>query len=688
MPRSSATRSDDAVPAAPAPTAAQLSVGRARRDWIKANASPPTNLGAALFCRLYGCCIIYFAHYTVPDYLHFLEHTTLVFPYSPWHRLPLIPIQNHLETLRQILLLSGGLLAVGVLPRIATLINLVLIGYFAQLDRTFYNNHYILMVQISFLLVLLDRRCVAWPWSGTAALPRWQLTYLRGLLLTPYAFGALAKLNYSWLLHSQPVLSWADNMLGELDTATNGLLSHYVDTYLPTDTDIVQPFSRVVCYSGLVFDAWLPYALLTSSTQSSRSVFTHTIAIVLCVLFNAMNKLWFGLGVFPYLNLCALLLFVERDSSSPQQDGGGEASPKKRPFGSRSSHTTTTIDEQWSFSRVLLTLLAIPHLLIPLRGYLWYSYDQSGLWTDEGHLYAWHMKLVEREGTLVLTVRGRVQDAASQDDQVEEDGDAMDDGDGSWRTWSLVPELDTALHTDQRGELPHNPSMLLTYSSTHLLPLFKQRGITNISIHASYSCVSVNGRTPQPLYMPSANLLEYAEEYNRVRADWSGYSGVGRFLHPWRSAGYANAVKSIAWSKGGGAAEALCNLREPPESRIALDSDTTYRWLYGPLLFSRQEKRDWPWVGRSRLPLLRPAEVKGDYDAAEDTPAVMAAAVRADKDVPPWADYRGSVVGVDVRMPPPLWVTACSYLHAAQSMWCPEDAPADDDDDDGAQALR
>ena len=46
--------------------------------------------------------------------------------------------------------------------------------------------------------------------------------------------------------------------------------------------------------------------------------------------------------------------------------------------------------------------------------------------------------------------------------------------------------------------------------------------------------------------MPSANLLEYAEEYNRVRADWSGYSGVGRFLHPWRSAGYANAVKSIA----------------------------------------------------------------------------------------------------------------------------------------------
>ena len=118
-------------------------------------------------------------------------------------------------------------------------------------------------------------------------------------------------------------------MLGELDTATNGLLSHYVDTYLHTDTDIVQPFSRVVCYSGLVFDAWLPYALLitssTPSTQSSRSVFTHTIAIVLCVLFNAMNKLWFGLGVFPFLNLCALLLFVERGSSSPQQDGSGEA---------------------------------------------------------------------------------------------------------------------------------------------------------------------------------------------------------------------------------------------------------------------------------------------------------------------------------------------------------------------------
>ena len=81
-------------------------------------------------------------------------------------------------------------------------------------------------------------------------------------------------------------------------------------------------------------------------------------------------------------------------------------SPKKRPFGSRSSHTTTTTDEQWSFSRVLLTLLAIPHLLIPLRGYLWYSYDQSGLWTDEGHLYAWHMKLVERRGRLYSQCEG------------------------------------------------------------------------------------------------------------------------------------------------------------------------------------------------------------------------------------------------------------------------------------------
>lgn len=188
--------------------------------------------------------------------------------------------------------------------------------------------------------------------------------------------------------------------------------------------------------------------------------------------------------------------------------------------------------------------------------------------------------------------------------------------------------------------------MLLAYAA-HVAELFRRRGVANVSVRAVYSCVSVNGRRAQALFLPEADLLDARAAYTSLHAEWSGFSGVGRFLHPWRSAGLVAAMAHLR-----GTPLHRCPLREPPPHQR--ESDRNLRWLYGPL-YSRPNKADWPWHGRSRLP------PEGRDDAAAPSCAESAAEPE-------------DVADADTRMPPPAWATACSYLHASSSVWCPEDA--------------
>ena len=164
----------------------------------------------------------------------------------------------------------------------------------------------------------------------------------------------------------------------------------------------------------------------------------------------------------------------------------------------------------------------------------------------------------------------------------------------------LIPETDTALHTDQAGELAYTPIMLLRYAE-HLEALLGLHGIVNVSVAAIGSCVSANGFAPQSLFQPTANLLEHLPGYTSLRAELTGHSGIGTFLYPWRAAGPSEGSQS-SYSQS----VELCDVRAPPEGQHR--SDQAYRWLYSPL-YSRRHKADWPFRrgGWSRLPTISDA---------------------------------------------------------------------------------
>jgi hypothetical protein len=118
-------------------------------------------------------------------------------------------------------------------------------------------------------------------------------------------------------------------------------------------------------------------------------------------------------------------------------------------------------------------------ILIPLRHWL---YPGNVSWTEEGHRFAWHMKLRHKEGRLAIEV--------------------TDPRTG--QTWPV--DLSEDLTPRQIEEMSTRPDMILQYAH-YLRKRFQSRGIDNPIIKAN-AWVSLNSRPYQPLIDPNANMAE------------------------------------------------------------------------------------------------------------------------------------------------------------------------------------
>jgi hypothetical protein len=118
-------------------------------------------------------------------------------------------------------------------------------------------------------------------------------------------------------------------------------------------------------------------------------------------------------------------------------------------------------------------------LLIPLRHWL---YPGNVSWTEEGHRFAWHMKLRDKAGRLAIEVTDPV----------------------TGQTWPV--DLSQDLTPRQIREMSTRPDMILQYGH-YLREKWRQAGIATPIITAN-AWVSLNGRPYQPLIDPEANLAE------------------------------------------------------------------------------------------------------------------------------------------------------------------------------------
>ena len=128
-------------------------------------------------------------------------------------------------------------------------------------------------------------------------------------------------------------------------------------------------------------------------------------------------------------------------------------------------------------------------LLVPLRHFL-YPGDVS--WTEEGHCFAWHMKLRDKTADALFVVTDPV----------------------TLRSWTVRPEH--FLPRWQARKMATRPDMILQFSA-HLADQARRAGLGRVEVRARV-LASLNGRRHRLLVDPAVDLA--AQQRSLRPARW------------------------------------------------------------------------------------------------------------------------------------------------------------------------
>jgi len=267
----------------------------------------------------------------------------------------------------------GVLIALGYKYRFSIISFTLLWTLVYLMQKTSYNNHYYLLILISFIMCFLPanrgysldaKNNAAIRANGMYSYVKWTMVLQ---LFIVYTFASIAKLYGDWL-----------------DFSFIELLMHSKEGY-PIIGDFLQQqwVHRIIGATGILFDLLIVPALLWKPTRK--------IAFAFSIFFHVFNSVVFQVGIFPYLSLAFTVFFFEPETIR------SIFFKKKAPFGK----TEIAIP---SYRKWLLLgggVYFLIQLLLPVRHHF---IKDDVLWTEEGHRMSWRMMLRSRTGTIQFKV--------------------------------------------------------------------------------------------------------------------------------------------------------------------------------------------------------------------------------------------------------------------------------------------
>jgi len=414
------------------------------RIWLAAT-RPVSSASVAFFRMAFGVAMVVNAALYLPTHVReYYVETTVHFPYGPLDAVRPLPGPG-MYLVYVAMAVAGALLAAGRWSRWAAGSFFALTTYVFLIDSTFFQNHEYLISLLALLVTLLP---VHGRWSVDARrhperrvdqVPAWVVWLLRFQIGVPYFFGGVAKLNSDWF-RGEPLRRWLANRSGV--PAVDAVLTY-------------EPVVWFMAYGSLAFDLVIVWLLLHRRTRVP--------AYLTAVVFHLLNAWLWGLWIFPWLMIVATTIFFAPEWPERVLARLGAAVP------ALPSARACRV----AMSPVVVALLAawvLVQVTLPMRHL---AYRGSPSWTEEGHRFAWHMKLRDKVGTATFVVTA---------------GD---------QTWRIDPASD--LRGNQLRRLPGHPERLL-----HLARHYsKQYGGAEVRVETS---VSLNGRCPQPIVDPTIDL--------------------------------------------------------------------------------------------------------------------------------------------------------------------------------------
>lgn len=241
------------------------------------------------------------------------------------------------------------------------------------MQKTSYNNHYYLLILISFIMIFL-------PANRSHSIdvklhPKIQtdgmFTYVKWIIVAQlfivYTYAAIAKLYGDWLDLSIIALLMESragySIIGELLQK--------------------KEVHQIMAIFGILFDFLIIPALLWKPSRK--------IAFVAAIFFHLFNSIVFQIGIFPYLALAFTIFFFEGETIR------NIFFKSKKPY---AIEKTASVTLKTTFL-VFWGIYFIVQLALPLRHYL---IPDNVLWTEEGHRMSWRMMLRSRSGSIRFIV--------------------------------------------------------------------------------------------------------------------------------------------------------------------------------------------------------------------------------------------------------------------------------------------
>lgn len=352
-------------------------------------------------------------------------------------------------------ILLGLAVAVGFYYRLASLLFALGFTYFFLLEQTNYQNHYYLMVLLSWVCCLLPlNRNLSWdsrhnPSLHSDVTDAWVLWAVRFHVGMTYFFGGLAKLVPDWML-GEPMRTM---LLTKTDTPVIGPLF---------DTEYA---GLLFSWGGVLLDLLIVPLLLYRRTRP--------FAFLAGLTFHLTNSVLFTIHIFPWFMIIASTIFFEPDWP-------------RRILGGKPVDPTPTRPVQWKqlggwkkFGVAVACVYFAFHVTWPFR---YRTFEGDSCWTEQGHFFSWRMMLRGKTGG----VRFFLTDPE--------------------RKQTVIPDLREFLSIDQAGKFPKNPEWILQLAH-FLADRYEEETGRRPEVRALV-LLSLNGRKPQLLIDPNVDLTK------------------------------------------------------------------------------------------------------------------------------------------------------------------------------------
>ncbi len=318
------------------------------------------------------------------------------------------------------------------------------------MQKTAYNNHYYLLILISFIMVFL-------PAHKSYSIDSKQNPLLRDDTMYSYVkwvFVLQLFLVYTYASIAKMYGDWLDFSIIRM------LLMDKVD--YPIIGGLLQEswVHKIIGTVGILFDLLIVPALLWKPSRKY--------AFCLSIFFHLFNSIVFQIGIFPYLSLAFTVFFFEPKTIRNiffkkkvlYEENGDEMAPNRN-----------WLLLGWGCYFIIQSLLPIRHHFLA----------DNVLWTEEGHRMSWRMMLRSRGGIIKFRIVNKENNE------------------------SKMVNLDDYLTKKQKAKVASYPDFTWQFAQ-YLKKKHAEKG-ENIEVYVK-SSVSVNGRPYRLFIDPKTDLAD------------------------------------------------------------------------------------------------------------------------------------------------------------------------------------